>query len=261
MNASRLTYHVVILLVLVVIIQGNGFAHAYEEITIKDGATLSGTVTLSGPAPPPFRFQVTMGAYPEHCQSIADSEGNVILQRARVSTAHEIADVVVFIQDLDRGKAPTTEFPKLTVNRCQFDQLVMSGMDGDYLRVLMNDSVLHPLRGWEMLNKGRIPLFDFPNLETGEEKTTKLTTRNSGVVKVECDQHRFMQTWILVPLNPYFATTNMTGRFTITDIPAGRYTVSAWHPSLGYLEQTLTLKEAQQHDLHFQYQTSASQKP
>lgn len=261
MNASKLINHFVFVLLVAVIIQGNGFVLAYEEVTVNEGATLSGMVTLSGPAPPPFRFQVTMGAYPEHCQPIADNEGNVILPRARVSSAHEIADVVVFIQDLDRGKAPTTEFPKLTVNRCQFDQLVMAGMDGDYLRVLMNDSVLHPLRGWEMLNKGRIPLFDFPNLETGEEKTTKLTTRNSGVVKVECDQHRFMQTWILVPLNPYFATTNETGRFTITDIPAGTYTVSAWHPSLGYLEQNLTFKSGQQQDFNFQYQTSASDTP
>jgi len=236
-----------------------GYAHAYEEVTVQDGAMVSGTVTLSGPVPPPFRFQVTMGAYPEHCQSIADEEGNVILPRARVSTGNEIADVVVFIQGLERGKAPAMEFPTLTVNRCQFDHLVMAGMDGANLRVLMNDSVLHPLRGWEMLNNGRIPLFDFPNLETGEEKTTRLMTRNSGVVKVECDQHRFMQTWILVPLNPYFSTTDETGRFTIKDIPAGTYTVSAWHPALGYLEHTLTLKSRQQKGLDLQYQTSVSE--
>ncbi|WP_447971835.1 hypothetical protein [Nitrospira sp. M1] len=237
---------------------GHDVVLAYEEITVNDGAEVSGTVTLSGPVPPPFSFQVTMGAYPEHCQSIADEEGNVLLPRARVSPAYEVADVVVFIQGLEQGKSAPEKIPTLNVNRCQFDQLVMAGMDGSQLRVMMNDSVLHPLRGWEMLSNGRIPLFTFSNLETGEEKSAKLTTRNSGMVKVECDQHRFMQAWILVPLNPYFSTTDETGHFTITNIPAGTYTVSAWHPSLGYLEKTLTLKSGEQQDLGFVYETSGS---
>ena len=236
----------------------SGLAHAYEEITVKDGATLSGIVTLSGAAPSPFSFKVTMGAYPQHCQPIGDKDGNVLLPRARVSNAHEVADVVVFIQSLERGKAPAIEGPKLTVNRCQFDHLVMAGMDGTHLRMLMNDTVLHPLRGWEMLNEGRIPLFHFPDLETGEEKTAKLITRRSGMIKVECDQHRFMQTWILVPLNPYFATTDERGRFSIDQIPADTYTLSAWHPSLGYLEQALTVKTNERKTVTFRYDTAQS---
>ncbi len=236
----------------------NGPAHAYEEITVQNGATISGAVTLLGTAPSPFSFKVTMGAYPQHCEPIADKDGNVLLPRARVSKANEVQDVVVFLQRLKRGKAPAAQGPTLTVNRCQFDQLVMAGMDGSSLRMLMNDTVLHPLRGWEMLNEGRIPLFHFPNLETGEEKSTKLTTRRSGMVKVECDQHRFMQTWILVPLNPYFATTNEKGLFAIDQIPAGSYTLSAWHPALGYLEKSITLEDNQRKTLSFQYQPSSS---
>ncbi|GJL55045.1 MAG: hypothetical protein NPIRA02_21770 [Nitrospirales bacterium] len=256
MHTLKMIGKIVCVALLAMPIVGHGVVSAYEEITVKNGATIRGAVTLSGPVPPPFRFQVTMGAYPEHCQAIADQEGTVLLPRARVSPAHEVADVVVFIQGVEQGKPRAVEIPTLTVNRCQFDQLVMAGMDGSPLRILMNDSVLHPLRGWEMLNNGRIPLFTYPNLETGEEKLSKLTTRRSGMVKVECDQHRFMQAWILVPLNPYFATTDEAGHFTITDIPAGTYTISAWHPSLGYLEQMLTLKSGQQHDFSFLYEIS-----
>ena len=245
-------------LLLVLCVFPNGLTHAYEEMTVKNGATLSGFVTLSGAAPSPFSFKVTMGAYPQHCQPIADKDGNVLLPRARVSKGHEVADVVVFIQSLERGKSPPVEGPKLTVNRCQFDHLVMAGMDGTHLRMLMNDTVLHPLRGWEMLNEGRIPLFHFPTLETGEEKTAELKTRRSGMVKVECDQHRFMQTWILVPLNPYFSTTDEKGRFMIDQIPAGSYTLSAWHPSLGYLEQSLTVKPDEHKTVRFRYNTAES---
>ena len=238
-----------------------GMAHAYEEISVKDGASLSGAVTLAGPVPPPVSYKLTMGAYPKHCAPVANKDGNVLLPRARVSKDNAVADVVVYIQGLERGKAPPADGPKLTVNRCQFDQLVMAGMDGVDLRLLMNDTVLHPLRGWEMVNEGRIPLFHFPELETGKEQTAELKTRKSGVVMVECDQHRYMQAWILVPLNPYFAITDAKGQFKIDSIPPGTYTFSAWHPSLGYLEQPLTVKASEKKDVSFNYNTSEASKP
>ncbi len=234
----------------------SGIVHAYEEISVKNGASISGIVSLSGPVPPPFRYKLTMGAYPQHCEPIATEDGNVLLPRARVSKSHTVADVVVFIQEIEKGKASAAKGPKLSVNRCQFDHLVMAGMDGSHFSVQMNDTVLHPLRGWEMLNKGRIPLFHFPNLATGEEKSAELKTRQSGMVMVECDQHRFMQAWILVPLNPYFSTSDVDGRFMIDQIPAGTYTLSAWHPTLGYLEQTLTVTAKEYKTTDFRFQTT-----
>ncbi|MCA9472244.1 MAG: carboxypeptidase-like regulatory domain-containing protein [Nitrospirales bacterium] len=237
-----------------------GGVRAYEEIPVNNGASVKGTVKLSGPVPSPLRFRLTMGAYPEHCRPLADTDGNVLLPRARVSKDQNVQDAVVFIQGLERGKPQGKEGPKLTVNRCQFDQLVLAGMDGTALSLVMNDTVLHPLRGWEMLNEGRIPLFHFPTMETGEEQSAKLTTRRSGMVKVECDQHRFMQAWILVPINPYFSKTDEDGQFQIDDIPPGTYTVSVWHPSLGYLEQPLTVGANEQQSLTFQFHTTHPEK-
>ncbi len=245
-----------VLAFLVGIIILSGGVHAYEEVSVKDGASISGVVTLSGPVPPPFSYKLTMGAYPEHCKSVANKDGNVLLPRARISKENAVADVVVYIQGLERGKAPAANGPTLRVNRCQFDQLVMAGMDGTHLNMVMKDTVLHPLRGWEMVNEGRIPLFHIPDLEAGKEKSAELKTRKSGVVMVECDQHRYMQAWILVPLNPYFATTDANGGFTIDGIPPGTYTLSAWHPSLGYQEQPLIVKAREQKTVPLRYNTS-----
>ncbi len=253
------------LLILVCLIVGgppgwlSGISHAYEVITVTDGATISGHVTLSGSAPPPQLFNVKMGSYPDHCRPIANAEGNVVLPRARVSSTNHIADVVVFLQEIEKGKAAASDGPVLTVNRCQFDHFVMAGMDGESLHIQMNDSVLHPLRGWEMLHEGRIPLFHFPDLPEGTEQATTLTTRRSGIVKIECDQHRFMQTWILVPLNPYFSVTDLQGHFLIDHIPPGTYTLSAWHPILGYLDTSITVKP-QEHltDLSFAFEPPPS---
>ena len=232
-----------------------GISYAYEAISVTDGATISGQVTLSGSAPPPQLFNVKMGAYPDHCRPIANSEGKVLLPRAQVSADNQIADVVVFLQEIEKGKAASSDGPVLSVNRCQFDHFVMAGMDGESLRIRMKDSVLHPLRGWEMLQQGRIPLFEFPDLPEGAEQATPLRTRRSGIVKIECDQHRFMQTWILVPMNPYFSVTDDQGHFLIDHIPLGTYTLSAWHPILGYLDTSITVAP-QEHltDLSFTFE-------
>lgn len=233
-------------------------AHAYESMSITNGGSIKGVVTFSGTPPPPQTFKVTMGSNPEFCRAIADKQGNVQLPRARISSAHEVADVVVFIQELDRGKPTSREGPVLTVDRCQFDHLVTAGMDGQPLRIKMNDPILHQLRGWEMLHQGRIPLFHFPDLGEGAEKSALLTTRRSGMVKVECDQHRFMQAWILVPLNPYFSVTNTDGTFTIKDIPPGTYTLSAWHPTLGYQETSVTVTADHEQHVTFSFKDSPS---
>ena len=34
---------------------------------------------------------------------------------------------------------------------------------------------------------------------------------------------------VLVMSNPYFATTDAAGHYTITNVPAGTYKLTAWH--------------------------------
>ena len=42
--------------------------------------------------------------------------------------------------------------------------------------------------------------------------------------------------------NPYFAKTDEQGRFTMTDVPPGTYTLVVWHPYIRTaIEQTVTI--------------------
>jgi hypothetical protein len=41
--------------------------------------------------------------------------------------------------------------------------------------------------------------------------------------------------------HPFFAVTGDDGRFTIAGLPAGRYELEAWHPTLGTRTATVTL--------------------
>lgn len=62
-----------------------------------------------------------------------------------------------------------------------------------------------------------------------------------GLVTLRCDIHEHMRALILVLPTPHFVVTDAEGRFTLKDLPAGRYTVKAWIDSRTTREQPVEL--------------------
>jgi uncharacterized protein (DUF2141 family) len=60
-------------------------------------------------------------------------------------------------------------------------------------------------------------------------------------VRVDCDAHGWMEAWIYVADNPYYAVTGADGKFTITDVPPGNYTLVAFQPFIGPVQQSVTV--------------------
>ncbi|MFO0774520.1 MAG: carboxypeptidase-like regulatory domain-containing protein [Nitrospiraceae bacterium] len=225
----------------------SGQALAYDGGTVANGASIVGTVTFSGEVPPPRRHQVKMGSNPEYCASRADAKGDVIFPEVRITPAHELSDVVVFLQEVDKGKAIPADGPSITLDRCQIQPRVVTGLLGQQLRIVSQDSILHQIRGWEAMGgKNRLPMFTAQGLSSpGSEQRVPLQIKRSSIVQLTCDQHRFMESWALVTGNPYAVVTDEQGRFQLTDIPPGTHTLGAWHPVLGYQEAKFTLSPGQ----------------
>ena len=74
------------------------------------------------------------------------------------------------------------------------------------------------------------------------------------MVPFKCDVHNWMSAYVGVLDHPYFAVTHDGGTFELKDLPAGTYTVEAWHEKLGTQTQTVTLgeKESKERDVHVQ---------
>jgi hypothetical protein len=62
-----------------------------------------------------------------------------------------------------------------------------------------------------------------------------------GQADVFCAIHTKMHCIVLVLTNPYFATADAKGRFTIRDVPAGTYQVRAWQERVPAQVQTVTV--------------------
>src|SRR4051812_43939292 len=59
---------------------------------------------------------------------------------------------------------------------------------------------------------------------------------------LHCDIHQHMQALILVLDTPYFTKTESEGRYKLSGLPAGQYTLKAWTSSKTTLEKPVELK-------------------
>ncbi|TAL02086.1 MAG: methylamine utilization protein [Rhodospirillaceae bacterium] len=64
----------------------------------------------------------------------------------------------------------------------------------------------------------------------GGDQTETVTFDKEGIVALGCNIHDNMLAYIYVVGTPYFVKTGADGAGTISDLPAGTYAITVWHP-------------------------------
>lgn len=239
-------------------------AWGYEEVTVTDGGTLSGTVTMVGEVPKPKGYNLTTLPDQIYCGRISDGQGWRLLQPFQVGKDGEFKQVVVYLEKVTRGK-PFGEFaaPRVEAMDCRFLPFVNLVRDQHDIVVINMDPALHDVQAYETSHLGPRVLFNvplpiskrYPNEAglsahfhkhyegvpiTQEVKMTK----GRRVFTMQCGFHAYMESWALVMEHPYYTLTDEQGRYELTDVPPGTYTVTIWHPYLREkYEQTVTIPE------------------
>jgi plastocyanin len=85
--------------------------------------------------------------------------------------------------------------------------------------------------------------FDLGNYREGQSRL--VTFPLPGVVAVYCHLHSNMAASIVVAPTRWAVVVDRDGIFTLKDVPAGTYTVVAWHKTAGTFRKTVTIHEKQ----------------
>ncbi len=118
------------------------------------------------------------------------------------------------------------------------------------LEIINSDATLHNVHA---LPKNS-PQFNL-GMPVKNMKLKKSFAKAETMVKIKCEVHPWMGAWAGVLDHPFYAVSGADGKFQIKDLPAGEYTIEAWHEKLGAQTSKVTVTDADQ-DLKFEFKAA-----
>ncbi len=206
-------------------------AKGYNEVDVSNGGSFVGTVA-AGDAEADTR-SYTISKDPEIC-----GEGTREVPFVEINADGKLMNAVVFLHEVEEGKAFDPSMMNLTLDQkgCEFSQVLGVMTNKGELTATNSDMTLHNIHTYELIGKARRTVMNVSQPSMGDTVTKKVKLRKGNGMKVECDAHDFMHSFVFVAKNPYFSVVDESGAFSIGDIPAGSYEVIMWHGFLGEVE-------------------------
>lgn len=255
-----------------------GLAHSnvwsYEEIAVNQGGKIQGTVRLVGENPTPMAFNLVTIPDPIFCGRISTGRGWRIVEDFIIGPQGALKDAVVMLKGVEKGKAFELSKVRIEAKDCDFLPFVNVLRDEDEITVINMDPVEHDIQGYETARvRGARVLFNRPlpmnpyhkmlnlmnshNHLPGKPMVEKIhLQKDRNIFVMQCGFHPYMFSWGVVAENPYYAITTGDGRFEISDIPPGTYTLAVWHAGMKkYVDREVTVKPNETVVVNFEYQS------
>jgi plastocyanin len=213
----------------------------------KAGA-ITGRVTYDGPSP-------------EHRTITLESDAACQRQRPDGLTVDTITvnnggleNVFVYVKTgLDDYAFDTpTQAVTLDQKGCAYTPHVFGVRVGQPIEIVNSDPTLHNVHALATTNRE----FNFGQNIQGM-KQMKTFRAPEVMVHFKCDVHNWMSAYVGVLTHPYFAVTANGGAFELKNLPAGTYTIEAWHEKLGTQTQTVTLSEKDSKPVNFTFKATS----
>lgn len=206
----------------------------------QESGTLKGVISFEGELPPPRTIQATKD--PEVCMK---GEGEV--QDVHVKDG-KLAGAVVELTVRGAGEdfEPSSGGLVIRQKNCRFTNPTIVAFDGAELTIYNDDPVQHNV------NSGQWNQIQGPGPDPIRQKINF-----SGVpfVRVTCNIHNWMETWVYVAQSKFHAISGEDGAFRIDGIPPGKYRGTVIHPTLGRQRLSVTIEAGQELEESFVFTT------
>lgn len=209
----------------------------YKPNPAQEGS-IAGTVNFSGAVPEKVPISMTADAVCASANPDAHAEDIVV-------NGDKLANVLVYIKEGKVGDknlgglsfAPGSQPAVLDQHGCHYVPHVLAVQVNQPFSVVNSDPTAHNVnvdaRQNEKFNQGQSP---------GAAPINKTFKRAETVIPVKCNQHPWMRAYVGVLQHPFFAVSDASGKFEIKGVPAGTYTLVAWHEKYPQgITQTVTV--------------------
>jgi len=219
-------------------------ADAVAQSAVAQSGTIKGHVRLTGKLP--GNPIIRMGMDPM-CSKM--NAGKRVIQQYVVATIDgSLANVFVRL----KGNVPQTPIPSQPVvidqQACVYTPRVVGARVGQTVQVKNSDMLLHNVDASSGKNNG----FNVAQPRAG--LVYEFKPKNEEIMlHLKCDVHNWMNAYVGIVTNPYFAVSNTMGTFEIGRVPPGTYMLEAWHERFGLVSKPVTVKAGAVASVDFDY--------
>ena len=153
---------------------------------------------------------------------------------------------VVYLETAPRGAFETAESGRAVMDQHNetFVPHLLAIMTGTSVDFPNSDKFYH-----NVFSLSRVAKFDLGRYAAGRSRTVRFD--RPGIVRVFCDIHSHMNAFILVFSHPFFAITDIDGRYRIENVPPGTYNVIAWNEGTSSEPKPVTVPDGGMTELDF----------
>ncbi len=185
---------------------------------------VTGKVAFDGKAPAAMKLK--MNADPV---CMKNHPKDVYGEDVVVNKNNTLKNVLIYVKEGLGGKTFPAPGQKVVFDQigCIYKPHVLGVQVGQDLEVLNSDPTLHNVHSLSKLNTQFNQAMPMKGMKI-TKKFDKVET-----FKVKCEVHTWMGAYIGVFSHPFYAVTGDDGSFTLKGVPAGDYTLEAWHEKYG----------------------------
>jgi plastocyanin len=138
---------------------------------------------------------------------------------------------------------------------CMYTPRIQGVVAGQGIEIKNGDQTLHNVHAY----KGTDSLFNQAQPK-GAASITKDSPDEAAIMKFSCDVHPWMRGFVVVTDHPFFAVSGEDGSFKIEKVPAGKYTVEAWHTQFGMVKkEAVEVKDGGEIAVDFEFKDSMAE--
>jgi len=222
-----------------------------RKVDSATAGNVTGTAILEGMAPP--NEGIKMNADPI---CIKQAPGTQMQETFAVAAdGKSLGNVFVYVKDGLGNYVYDAPSGIATIDQkgCRYIPHVFGMRVGQKLEILNSDPTLHNIHATPKANS---------EFNTGQPiqgmKTEHTFASQEVMVPFKCDVHGWMNAYVGVLDHPYFTVTGADGKFALKGLPAGTYTIEAWHERLGATTQSVTLAAKETKDVSFTLKVPAT---
>jgi len=206
---------------------------------------ISGTVTYTGT--PPKAKPIDMAKEPACAQQHATP---VTTEAVVTGPGNALRWVVVYISAGDQGAAASAAGVRYDQKGCQYIPHVVALQVNQPLDIYNSDSNSHNIHPLAKVN----PEWNKSQPKGAPPIHTKF--EQPEFIPVKCNIHPWMHGYFVVLTAAHSTVTDENGGFTLTGLPPGKYTVTAWHEQFGTQSQEVTISGTETKTIHLVFKAT-----